>query len=717
MKTTVAPLFLLLDACLHQPTARPLATPDALRTLVPRSSVIVVTLAETGGSHSIPDYVKEHTHALAFGKIAPHGFPLPQTATDRVEIVSGLSLQVLVSWLDPLTPDSHPAAPHFGANTDFLAYVGDGFGMTPYYAGSDEHGFLWANHEYVSGTVPHPGVPPTGQHLLLARFMVDQGLLSPNALARWNQADVDIFTAFHKRQLGGSWMRIEKHAGAWQLVRTKANRRFDATDRSLFQMTGPYARHTRDHTDDGRLLPPGVVVGTLANCSGGVTPWGTIITSEENTQDYYGDVEAVWGSEHQFTPGLGFDPGDPIRLAILPDPRADFVLHSHPAQGHQRDLYGWQTEVDPSLDPSDFLGKRAKDRGHTKLSALGRARWESITFVVSTDWLPPEGRPLVAYYGDDRINGRVYKFVSRFPYRHNATLAEKRALLHEGRVFVAHLAGLDNANGYTLRTTGNPPRHEDGARGTWVELSLDNLRQMAPNAFAIRGAAVSVADALRDMHWNGLGAFTDQTTILAALHTAGNKIGVFENNRPEDTTFNPFDQTLYVAFTKHKGRPSLDESGRLARHMARRTDSEGRIFAIFESGSPDAATTFTFWQVWGGRRDKGHFSASNPDNLMLDATGGLWFGTDGDFDPERRTADALYYLDLNPAHAPNGRDGRPGTGDEPTLATYGLPIRILTMPSDAEATGPAFSAGMTSLFLSVQHPGEEVPSRWPAAEH
>ena len=97
------------------------------------------------------------------------------------------------------------------------------------------------------------------------------------------------------------------------------------------------------------------------------------------------------------------------------------------------------------------------------------------------------------------------------------------------------------------------------------------------------------------------------------------------------------------------------------------------------------------------------YDAADPDNLVVDRDGGVWFGTDGNFGTSlRRSADAIYYLDLDPAHR-----------STPT-PTFGKAFRVAAVPSDAEATGPAFSAGMSTLFMSVQHPGEEQHSSWPA---
>jgi secreted PhoX family phosphatase len=90
---------------------------------------------------------------------------------------------------------------------------------------------------------------------------------------------------------------------------------------------------------------------------------------------------------------------------------------------------------------------------------------------------------------------------------------------------------------------------------------------------------------------------------------------------------------------------------------------------------------------------------------MIDADGGVWFGTDGNFSASRGTTDGLYFLDLDPAH----QAGQPGIVNP----TFGLPFRVVTGPSDSEATGPSFNADMSTIFFGVQHPGENNPSTFP----
>lgn len=101
------------------------------------------------------------------------------------------------------------------------------------------------------------------------------------------------------------------------------------------------------------------LVSTVRNCSGGVTPWGTIITAEENTSAGDANVD-------------GYE-----------------------------DI-GWLVEIDP-------VTKQVKEYGNNKqekLWAMGRMNHENV--VIADDLV-------TAYYGEDGGTNCVYKFVADNP--------------------------------------------------------------------------------------------------------------------------------------------------------------------------------------------------------------------------------------------------------------------------------------------------------------
>ncbi len=295
------------------------------------------------------------------------------------------------------------------------------------------------------------------------------------------------------------------------------------------------------------------------------------------------------------------------------------------------------------------------------------------------------------------------------------TRAQVRALLDEGDLYAAHFADLDNRTGLTVRA-GEAPTEAKPGRGRWIHLSTSST-DPAPNAEALGRKGATVGEALRDTSWNGIAGFRDDNDVRLALYTVSNKLGIRELNRPEDLEWNARDASgtprLYISFTNHGRQVALDETGRrfdADKHPVaspRREDRDGAIFALVEKDSarPAASREFQFFQVWRGRQGAGPYDASSPDNLLLDSDGGVWFCTDGNMG-RNKTSEALYYLDLDPRHDLRHESGKAG-------GTYGKAFRVVALPSDAEATGPAFNSDEKTLFLSVQHPGENLPSEWP----
>lgn len=695
---------------------------------------------------NIPEFVDRLIEAHWNAELPDdYQFPLSNAAADDVRALEGLNHNVVVSWLDPLTWDDSDTGARFGANCDYVAYFGDGWdtlaGSPPQWNGNGTSGWVWSNHEYVSNKLPTTTQAPEGQALTLALWLRERGILTNDVTSNeWDQADVDTFIRWHKRQLGGSWLHIVKDpaTGKWFVDRSAPALRYDAASSTQLALIGA-ALNRADTDDEGNALPSlsagAVVAGIAGDCSGGQSPWGTIFSAEENVQDYYGDLEACWpSSSNNFDTsgdGAGFAPGQviaPPYASSTADPEAAFGRISNAAERHERDVNGWLAELDPGVSPDEYYTKNPGPQGHRKIGPMGRARWENCTFVTDENWKLLDGKRIVIYGANDRRGGRIYKFVSRNPYSVEMTREQTRNLLNEGTLYVSEWRGpnnvLDNANGWdildaaTLNNLGRPTEQVRG-EGRWIEVNVLNTTDVAPNAAAL-GAGTTVSSALANVDWNGIGGFgADQNLLMTNLFTACMKLGVMELNRPEDVEWNPKDPhgnpLLYVAFTYHARTPGLRQDGTLDvdDENPTREGGTGAIYAIEEAdpASPEGSMTFTYWLTWEGSTGTGPFDAARPDNLMIDANGGLWFGTDGNFS-QNKTADALYFIDLDPERSVGTISGR--QRGEPGGPTYGLAFRVCAGPSDSEATGPCLSSDMRTIFFNAQHPGESRFSSWPS---
>jgi secreted PhoX family phosphatase len=574
----------------------------------PLSSLVAVRLT-LDGFDSIKDYVKSLAATVAAGLNPPVTFPLEVDLTDTVRVIGGLESNVVVAHLEPMTPTRDADAPFFGANNDYLSFMGDGWdadwsdededgdpvvGSAPQFNGAPGAGFIWSNFEYVSNSQPRVGIAPDGQHLTIANQMVAKGLLDldPSDDAAWDQAAVDSYIAYYKRNIGGGWMRLEQapEKGPWKLVPTETSEgvnRFDSTSGTLSRVVG-YSPVRLDIDDAGDNLPLGVVSGILADCSGGTTPWGTIITAEENAQGYYGDLETAFpSSSNQFEPGTDWARGQDITLDVaMVEPQPAFSYSLIGGEGtpgrlpgrHDRDVYGFLVEMDvngtkadgSAIAPDDWYGKEglAPGAGHLKLGAFGRARWENVTIVTGDDWELIDGQPIVMYSGNDRRSGRVYKWVSSGVYVEGMTKSEVRALLEDGDLYVAHFEDMDNRTGITkldtsaecnamfkteaevgsgaeappvgdwkesvatVLSTCTIPTPADPVTGTWIRLSVDNDDQVAPNADAMVDFTSATAAPSRPALAGAAG-----TTVGQALRDQDwNNIGAFQD-----------DNTLYAA--------------------------------------------------------------------------------------------------------------------------------------------------------------------------
>jgi secreted PhoX family phosphatase len=309
-------------------------------------------------------------------------------------VAPGYSADILIRWGDPVlsgAPAFDPMAQsaaaqlgQFGYNNDFVGFV-----PLPFGSENSDHGLLCVNHEYTDEEVMFPG------HGRLDR-----------AFSKLTPELVDIEMACH----GGSVIEIRKEGGKWRVVEgSRYARRINALDTAM-RVAGPAAGHARLQTAED---PSGTkVIGTINNCAGGITPWGTYLMAEENFHYYFrGSLEGNPEKTNYQRYGV---PGNRYAWARY---HKRFDLNAEPNAGNR---YGWIVEVDP-LDPDAMPVKR---------TALGRFKHEGAESIVNKD-----GR-LVLYSGDDQRFEFLYKFVTagRVDMRNRAA---NRDLLDAGTLYVA----------------------------------------------------------------------------------------------------------------------------------------------------------------------------------------------------------------------------------------------------------------------------------------
>jgi len=294
---------------------------------------------------------------------------VPRTTDDKAHVAPGYSVQVLIAQGDPIKPGAPAYNPltqtgaqqemQFGTDADFISYM-----PLPYGSKSSTRGLLGVNHENHRAALCFPG--------------------DPKQLSR-EQVEVQMAA------VGFSIVEIAKEGNTWRVVRdSRYNRRISAN--APMAIGGPAAGHDRMKTSVDPFATR--AVGTFNNCAGGTTPWGTMLTAEENIQNYFsGD------------PTKGPEAGARKRFNLTGKGRyADwgryFERFNLDKEPNEPNRHGWIVEIDP-YEP---------ERRPVKRTALGRCAHECATHAVSHD-----GRVAI-YSGDDARMEFVYKFVTEKPY-------------------------------------------------------------------------------------------------------------------------------------------------------------------------------------------------------------------------------------------------------------------------------------------------------------
>jgi hypothetical protein len=499
---------------------------------------------------------------------APGFAPVALSSEDRLILPAGYAHDVVLRWGDPLFPgvpafdplaqSAARQAQQFGYDNDFLAFM-----PLPMGSGSPARGLLGVNHENARAELMWAGWD--GKPESRTREMVDV------EMAAHGFSVVEVM-----RSARGSWSYA---------VSSPYNRRI--TGMTPIGLQGPAAGHALLRT---AADPAGAeVLGMFSNCAGGVTPWGTILTGEENVQNYFaGTLDAVTDPAlralHQRY-GMGTGRG---RQVVWGRHHARLDLRREPNEPNR---FGWVVEIDP-YEP---LSRPVK---HT---ALGRFAHEGATVVLARD-----GRPVV-YMGDDARNEYVYKFVAAGRYD-PAHRVGARALLDAGTLYAA--------------------RFDDDGSGRWLPL----VHGEGPLTLA--------------------SGFRSQAEVVINARRAGDLVGATRMDRPEDVEASPVTGKVYVALTYNETRKPDEVNRANPRannrfgHILELSEDGGDTAAtrfrwevFILAGDPRDPAHGAWYQ---GRADVSPFAC--PDNFAFDTAGRLWVATDG-IDDTLGQNDGLFVVD------------------------------------------------------------------------
>jgi uncharacterized protein len=607
-----------------------------------------------------------------------------KSLADIVSIPEGYSYSVLCALGDPLAAGVS-AYGNVGTDTDYENRFGDHHDGMEYFGlsatgipdpASSERALIGMNHE------------ATTDETLSSLFLHATG--GTTTLPR-PAAEIDKETAIH----GITVVEIKKTSGQFAYVQDSAFN-FRIHQQTAVDIYGPARGNTLMFT---KYSPTGVSIrGTLNNCGTGRTPWGTLVTGEENWAGYFtrsGTDNTARGNDKSVTSlnRYGRSQGAISRHGWESEvsgadkyKRWDISLTgATAADDYRNELNGMGYIVE--IDPYD------KTQAARKRTAMGRFNHEAAAFSI-----PTVGKPLAVYQGDDARGEYIYKWVSSKNWlAADATRSDRLTVgneyLDDGKLYVAKF----NADG----------------TGSWLELSI--------TIPAISGYATYT--------------FADQADVCVNARLAADAVGATKMDRPEWSSVNPANGEIYFALTNNSNRRTSPTGSQVAPDAANpRVYSDvkgtstintgnvnGHILRLKETGSEVAATTFT-WDIYlfgaestaGSAINLSGLTAeqdfSSPDGLVFSpSTGICWIQTD---DGAYTDVSNCMMLAALPGQVGDGGtvtvSGTNVTtyrGKQPTANTL---KRFLVGPVACEITGMCESPDGKAIFVNIQHPGEST---------
>ncbi|OOS24637.1 PhoX family protein [Moraxella pluranimalium] len=571
----------------------------------------------------------------------------------------------LVDGIDAFRDDRQHSGESFmyrmGDNHDGMHF----FGMTggKYDANQSNRGLLAMNHEYTNDNL-HP-------------------------MGMYTQEDANAAPIYRKKRLAMDVRRdanahgvsvvelVRKDNGQFELVKnSRFNKRY--TSSTMVNIAGVASGNEQLQT---KYDKKGKTIWGINNqCGAGMSPWGAYLTTEENFLNVFarGEDKAIIGSQADIalaryglkenSTGGGYlwhTADDKDGVVADEFSRWDISARGKSAHDDYRNAFnafGYIVEIDP-FNPQAKAVKR---------TSLGRFAHENCAFAP-----PVAGKPVVFYMGDDARGEYIYKFVSKAlwsPKDIGKGLKAGDKYMNEGTLYVA----VFNADG----------------TGEWRRLAMDTVKHKDYN-------------------------FKDQADIVIHARLAADALGATKMDRPEWVSVSPITGEVYVTLTNNSKR-SVDATDTVnPRSYNDKGNQHGHIIRWHEQNGDHTATRFN-WDVYLfaapndlTAQNLSNLTADNdlssPDGLYFDPRGVLWIQTDDG--AYTKTTNCMLLAAL-PNRVGDGKIVTTTTGKNTPvgmMASEDTLKRFFVGPKGCEVTGITMTADLKTMFINIQHPGEDHP--------
>ena len=288
-----------------------------------------------------------------------------------------------------------------------------------------------------------------------------------------------------------------------------------------------------------------------------------------------------------------------------------------------------------------------------KLTSLGRFKHENAEVTLTKD------NRVVVYMGDDERGEFLYKYVSNNQY---IVGSDTNNLLEEGTLYVA--------------------KFYNNLKGKWLELSPETT------------------------------GLKSREEISVYTRIAASKVGATTMDRPEWVASNPLKKEVYCALTNNKNRGIKPNKGGDETSVEGVNPRKNNIYGQIVRWKPqdgDHASNNFKWDLFviagnplvhndlnaGSENVTKYNMFNSPDGLKFDEDGFLWIQTDGNY---------------------SNKGNFVGMGNNQMLVAdtkSGKIKRFLVGPKECEITGLTWDKSKNTMFVGVQHPGENGNSNFP----